>query len=440
MDYLRVLEEASNAVDLQTLPGTLDDDLPNDPWSAIKRISEDCSNVQSNEKPKKKHLTPSKKAQVVGLVARMVSKKGRLSMEENSKIMTKFNVGPKYAKKLFNGFSKGVKVTRKQGSGRKSVITPEIQNQIELYLQERNYDATYREMEEDLGLAKTTIMRFMKNHRYRTCGKYLRPILTANQMEARLQWCQTHQFDSFCNTVDIDEKCMYAISNRGCLKVPPSHTPKRRPVKSKRFITKLMVLTAIAKPCQEFGFDGKVGIWCFAEKAKAKRSSKNRPKGSEILQPVEVTGDRWATMTTSCVFQAARKKMPWLSEINLQLDNARPHTKKNIQQKLSEAARNKRGEDGIQINICPQPVQSPDLNLNDLGFYASFDKHIGHSRSFDLGKWWMEIQRAFYEYPSHKLESLVATKQLIIKEILKCKGSNDYKLPHKSMKQGSGDE
>ncbi len=220
------------------------------------------------------------------------------------------------------------------------------------------------------------------------------------------------------------------------MKLPPGITAPRQRVKSKRFVSKLMVLTAISKPDPDHDFDGKVGLWVFAEEGIAKRSSCNRPKGAKILIPFEVNGETWAIYyMTGKVFRAIQSKMSWLDEVTVQDDNARPHAKKDIQERLQEAARNKRGQSGMKLTLAPQPVQSPDTNLNDLGFYASFDRAIGNRRSYKLALWWKQIQCAFREYPPSKLQKLVETKEKIVHAIYSCDGDNDYKLPHAGNKK-----
>ncbi len=221
-----------------------------------------------------------------------------------------------------------------------------------------------------------------------------------------------------------------AVRNRGQLKLPPGQVGPRKRVQSKRFVAKLMVLTAVAKPNPEKNFDGKVGCFVFAQEEAAKRASKNREKGAKILQPIPVSGDVWADTMTQKVFPAIRRKMSWLSEVHIQFDNARPHTKKSIQSKLLDAARNKRGSDGVEIKLSPQPAQSPDLNLNDLGFYSSLDATIGNDRSFNLMVLWEQISSAFKNYDSSKLTKLVETKRNVVKKVFDHGGDNDYKLPH----------
>ncbi len=245
-----------------------------------------------------------------------------------------------------------------------------------------------------------------------------------------MKWALNHKDDDFSNTVDIDEKWFFTVRTGGTLKLPPGINAPRQAVKSRRFISKLMVLTAITKPNHDYNFDGKIGVWAFAEEGIAKRSSCNRPRGAKVLVPYEVNGDKWADIMTNKVFRAIRMKMPWLKEVTVQYDNARPHAKKDIQARLQEAARNKHGEAGMEIKLAPQPVQSPDVNLNDLGFYASFDRAIGNRRKYELSSWWRQIQACFKEYPEAKLDKLVLIKRMILTEIVQCAGDNDYKLPH----------
>ena len=143
-----------------------------------------------------------------------------------------------------------------------------------------------------------------------------------------------------------------------------------------------------------------------------------------------MTGEEWANKMTKFVFPAIRRKMPWLNEVVVQYSNARPHTKKSIKTQLESAARNKRGEQGMKLILSPQPPQSPDLNLNDLGFYSSFDTAIGNNRKFDLKLWWDQIKNTFKSYESEKLLKLVETKQRVVSLAAECGGDNCYKLPH----------
>ena len=63
-----------------------------------------------------------------------------------------------------------------------------------------------------------------------------------------------------------------------------------RPCKSKRFITKVMFVCAVARPRydahKEEDFNGLIGIWPYATTEAAKQSSKDQPKGTLVTKPI----------------------------------------------------------------------------------------------------------------------------------------------------------
>ena len=131
------------------------------------------------------------------------------------------------------------------------------------------------------------------------------------------------------------------------------------------------------------------------------------------------------------VFPAIRRKFAGVTiKVVVQMDNARPHTKKDVRTRLEKAARNKRGKGGVKIVLSPQPANSPDLNLNDLGFYSSFESLIGNDRPNNLAEWQNVLQKLFWKFPKEKLAKLVKTKKLIINIVIEHQRDNDFKLPH----------
>ena len=58
---------------------------------------------------------------------------------------------------------------------------------------------------------------------------------------------------------------------------------------------------------------------------------------------------------------------------------------------LEKADRNKRGKIGVKIVLSSQPANSPDLNLNDLGFYSCFESFIGNDHPNQA------IRRSFFK-------------------------------------------
>ncbi|CAN0442049.1 unnamed protein product [Discosporangium mesarthrocarpum] len=85
---------------------------------------------------------------------------------------------------------------------------------------------------------------------------------------------------------------------------------------------------------------------------------------------------------------------------------------------------------GDSIILETQPVNSTDLNVNDLGFFHSIQQlkeDVGVSSPEDLVEATME---AFDVYPRETLERVWPSLFAVLGEVLRSKGDNSYKLPH----------
>lgn len=76
-------------------------------------------------------------------------------------------------------------------------------------------------------------------------------------------------------------------------------------------------------------FDGKIGVWAFVEETTAKRSSRNRPKGTTLLKNIDsINREVSKTFLIEKVIPAIKAKWPSSAKskpIYIQQDNARPH-------------------------------------------------------------------------------------------------------------------
>ncbi|CAM9513517.1 unnamed protein product [Discosporangium mesarthrocarpum] len=82
------------------------------------------------------------------------------------------------------------------------------------------------------------------------------------------------------------------------------------------------------------------------------------------------------------------------------------------------------------IILDTQPANSPDLNVNDLGFFHSIQQlkeDVGVSCPEDLVEATME---AFDVYPRETLERVWQSLFAVLGEVLVSKGDNSYKFPH----------
>ena len=76
-----------------------------------------------------------------------------------------------------------------------------------------------------------------------------------------------HDFEDF---VHVDEKWFYLFVDGQRFYLSDEEVPPVRKVQSKRFITKVMLIAAVARPrhnpATNTFFDGKTGLWSFTEK------------------------------------------------------------------------------------------------------------------------------------------------------------------------------
>ena len=191
-----------------------------------------------------------------------------------------------------------------------------------------------------------------------------------------------------------------------------------------------MFLCGVARPRFEDNictFDGKIGIWPFLEPVPAKKASKNRAKGTIELKPVNITKPTYREMLTSKLLPAIRDRWPDGNtvEVVIQQDNARPHIDPNDQQFYAEATRL-----GLRIKLLAQPPNSPDTNVNDLGFFRAIQSKQHQNSSNTIEELRDAVVKASWEMPPYYLNKVWLSLQQCMIETLNCDGNNNYKLPH----------
>ncbi|ETV94149.1 hypothetical protein H310_12149 [Aphanomyces invadans] len=201
----------------------------------------------------------------------------------------------------------------------------------------------------------------------------------------------------------------------------------RRACKSKGFITKVMFLCAVARPQMDIGVDEKIGLWPFVSQSRARRSSRNRPAGSMVITTlINVDATTYRDYVLNKVVPAIKASLPCVSKrVVLQHDNATPH------RSVDDDALAGVSTDGWTFVVRRQPPNSPDLNVLDLGFFASIQslQHKMVSRTVDdvISSTLM----VFDMLSGEKLEDLfltyIAGSHAPIPEHA---GDNHFKLPH----------
>ncbi|CAN0286724.1 unnamed protein product [Discosporangium mesarthrocarpum] len=180
-------------------------------------------------------------------------------------------------------------------------------------------------------------------------------------------------------------------------------SPPPNPHKHRVIIAKVMLLGAVApmKFSNGVWFDGKIGIWPIVNTKVAQRTSKHRPKGTNVLVPAMVGGERYKKLIIEEVTPATKACIPRPEghTIFVQQDWAILHTKVGIMEAMEEAA-------GGDIVIETQLTNSSDINFVDLGSFHSIHQLKGDVGVTNTQELVEATTEAFYVYPRETLERI----------------------------------
>ncbi|KAL4580311.1 hypothetical protein LXL04_016501 [Taraxacum kok-saghyz] len=109
----------------------------------------------------------------------------------------------------------------------------------------------------------------------------------------------------------------------------------------------------------------------------------------------------------------------------IQQDNAKPHIDVNDSEFIEASSR-----DGFDIRLCNQPPNSPDLNVLDLGFFRAIQSLQEQEVLHTVDELVYVVQTSFDKMQSHELNNVFLTLQTCMKEIIKIRGGNNYRIPH----------
>jgi hypothetical protein len=95
---------------------------------------------------------------------------------------------------------------------------------------------------------------------------------------------------------------------------------------------------------------------------------------------------------------------------------------------------------GLDIRIISQPANSPDMNVLDLGFFASLQSYTDTCSSRNMDELIENVINQFWSYDPFLLKKVFLTLQGCMIEVMKIGGGNRYKVPHigKDRLQASG--
>ena len=247
------------------------------------------------------------------------------------------------------------------------------------------------------------------------------------------------------NTVHIDEAWFYVDLIKKTIKLLPDYpTPEPATTAHKSHIPKLMITAAFSEPSSKF--DGKVGILPHGAFIPAKRSSKNRCAGTLEFKSVNLTVEEFNDSElrvdpdiekTGILDMIMRRKDPQ-TFTTIQLDNAPAHKGYSNIDTLNRYCQ----ENSLEIEYIPQPAQSPDFNVNDLGLFNSLKKKVHHLKAGtdkSLMALYSAIQKVYEDYPKDTISVIFGHLYANYNACLSANGGNDYKAPHAGVRKRFAD-
>ncbi|RHZ22005.1 hypothetical protein DYB26_004980 [Aphanomyces astaci] len=111
----------------------------------------------------------------------------------------------------------------------------------------------------------------------------------------------------------------------------------------------------------------------------------------------------------------------------IQHDNASPHA--SVSDGVLDAIQ-AHFADGWEFRVRRQPPNSPDLNVLDLGFFASIQALQYKSVSRTVDDVIRSTLAAFDELSEEKLDNVFLTLQAVMRIVLEHNGDNHFRLPH----------
>ena len=265
----------------------------------------------------------------------------------------------------------------------------------------------------------------------------IKPALTEHHKVFRTCHCvskideETRLFDDFFQAVHVNEKRFFISEEDLRIYIAPGEVVPNRTCQNKDHILKVMFLCAVACPRLnrngECTFDGKLGIFPFAERVAAQRASRNCPRGTMITRTVNVTKDRYKEFTIEKVVPAIKGKWPDRNRnIVIQQDGASSHINNDDAAFVAAATQ------GVwNISLETQAAKSPDLNVLDLSFFRALQSHQwrnGFANTMD--ELILQVQRAYNDFEPRKLDFAFLTLQCSIDDILTMHGDNNYDIRH----------
>ena len=305
-----------------------------------------------------------------------------------------------------------------------------------------------RHFAEAMNMPPTTIHYLLKKEKlFFRATSALKPKLTPTNMHLRMLHAleridrrtinsrtQPMTYVEQLDEAHIDKKWFFLCrDNENYVLVSNEEEPPKRYVKHKSHVTKVMFVCALAKPrrINDVWWDGKIGIWPVGKENVAQRDSVNRAAGTVEWEAENIDQAKCKCLLLNDVIPAIVNKWPNFeretTKACIQQDGAKSHFKP-MDEDFNEEMEALGLDD--KIKLCAQPANSPDLNINDLGFFASLQSRYHCTCPRNELELITMVQNSYDDYPISKLNRLWVTLQSCLNEIIKSVGDNKHSIPH----------
>jgi hypothetical protein len=233
---------------------------------------------------------------------------------------------------------------------------------------------------------------------------------------------------------DIDEKLFYCKTANGYVWTLPDHMTeaeqnaiKTKKVWSKRYITKVMIMTAVGRPVHKdlLDFSGKLYIGRCSVPCTAKKDSANHKAGETYDHDCNVNGELYISMVKkmltrmSAVFKAQPNAV-----ITIQHDGVGPHRSLYAENEVQRL-----GDRNVpMVLFTRQDPQSPEENVNNLAIYRHMGLVVAEFDYQTAEELIVAIMAAWRRIPEAMLERVFALKCIVFKEIVRA-GGKSIKIP-----------
>ena len=177
-------------------------------------------NIKAKQPRKLKHYsTLVQKAQAISYILN-AAKGGRKDRAAAIKFQAaRCDINISSVQKWMREFNAGSITVREPTAGRPSKCTVDEQMRIEALLEANNFKLTFGKLAKLSGVARNTLYRWARKWGWEEKRTTPRPMLTAANIQKRLQWAEKYRNKRFNKWVDVDEKWVSCYKPMGKFKI-----------------------------------------------------------------------------------------------------------------------------------------------------------------------------------------------------------------------------